>query len=270
MEKKQLIVCLGAALLVSLPWQAQAQVQVFHSVQSANLPTAETLLKGDWLFEISHRFQLPVSSGAGELWGLDGGASLRLGLTYAVSDRTMVGVLRSNFEDNLEFNAKFGIYERGYETLPFKLAAMTGVAWNTDPVLVEGAEDNEVQWYAQLLINTLVADRLAIGVVPTYLRNPRIRDSETNNAFALGLHGQIYVSRSISFLAEWILSGAQEENPYDGGTFGVEFETRGHFFKIVLTNQTKLNPTQFLVGTPFSFHPDEWRLGFNITRILPF
>jgi hypothetical protein len=41
MEKKQLIVCLGAALLVSLPWQAQAQVQVFHSVQSANLPTAD-------------------------------------------------------------------------------------------------------------------------------------------------------------------------------------------------------------------------------------
>ena len=47
MEKQRLIVCVGVALLISLPWQAQAQV--FHSVQSANLPTAETLLKGDWL-----------------------------------------------------------------------------------------------------------------------------------------------------------------------------------------------------------------------------
>ena len=269
MEKKRLIVCLGAALLVSLPWQAQAQ-EVFHSVQSANLPTAETLLKGDWLFEISHRFRLPVSEGADALWGLDGGASIRLGLTYAVSDRAMLGVLRSNSEDNLEFNAKFGMYERGSETLPFKLAAMRGVAFNTEPVLVEGAEDNEVQWYGQLLINVLVADRLAIGVVPTYLRNPRIRDSETRNAFALGLHGQVYVARSVSFLAEWILSGAQEENPNDSGTFGVELETRGHFFKIVLTNQTRLNPTQFLGGTPFDFKPHEWRLGFNITRILPF
>jgi hypothetical protein len=270
MQEKPLIVSLGVALLLSFPWQTQAQVQVFHSVQSANLPTAETLLKGDWLFEISHRFRLPVSAGAGELWGLDGGANLRLGLTYAVTDRAMVGVLRSNFEDNLEFNAKFGAYEGGSEALPFKLAVMSGVAWNMDPAEVEGAEDNETQFYAQLLGNVLVADRLAIGVVPTYLRNPRIRDSETRNAFVLGLHGQVYVSPSISILAEWILSGAQAENAYDSGTFGVEFETRGHFFKIVVTNQVLLNPTQFLGGTPFSFKPDEWRLGFNITRILPF
>ena len=127
MEKKQFIVWLGAALLVCFPQQTQAQVQVFHSVQSANLPTAETLLKGDWLFEISHRFRLPVSSGAGELWGLDGGANIRLGLTYAITDRAMVGVLRTNFEDNLELNAKFGAYEGGSEALPFKLGVMLQV-----------------------------------------------------------------------------------------------------------------------------------------------
>ena len=269
MEKKRSIVCVGAALLVSLPWQAQAQ-EVFHSVQSANLPTAATLAEGAWLFEISHRFLAPVRDGARALWGLDGGAAIRLGLTYAVSDRAMLGVLRSNFEDNLEFNAKFGAHEGGSEALPFKLGVMAGVALNTDPSLVEGAEDNEVQMYAQLMINVLVGDRLAIGVVPTYLRNPRIRDFDAENAFVLGLHGQVYVSRSVSFLTEWIVSEARAERANDSGTFGVELETRGHFFKIVLTNQTRLNPTQFLGGTPFDFQPDEWRLGFNITRILPF
>ena len=66
------------------------------------------------------------------------------------------------------------------------------------------------------------------------------------------------------------MSEEQTENTDDVGTFGVELETRGHFFKIVLTNQNRLNPTQFLSGTEFDFKPDEWRLGFNITRILPF
>ena len=268
MEKKRLIVCVGAALLISLPWQAQAQV--FHSVQSANLPTAETLAEGTWLFEISHRFLPPVSDGASALWGLDGGGIIRLGLNYSLSDRIMLGVLRSNFEDNLEFNAKFSAYEAGSGALPFKIGAMAGIATNTDPSLVEGAEDNEAQLYGQLMINTLVGDRLAIGIVPTYLRNPRIRDLEAENAFALGLHGQLYVSPSVSFLTEWIVSEEQAENANDGGTFGVELETRGHFFKIVLTNQTRLNPTQVLGGTSFDFEPDEWRLGFNITRILPF
>ena len=194
MKKRQLVICLGAALLVSLPWQARAQV--FHSIQSANLPTAETLVEGEWLFEISHRFLAPVSDGASAFWGLDGGSAIRLGLTYAVSDRAMLGLLRSNFDDNLELNAKFGAYEGGSEALPFKLGVMGGVAMNTDPVVFEGAEDNEVQLYGQLLINVLVADRLAIGVVPTHLRNPRLRDFEAQNAFALGLHGQVY---SVSF-----------------------------------------------------------------------
>jgi hypothetical protein len=36
------------------------------------------------------------------------------------------------------------------------------------------------------------------------------------------------------------------------------------------TNSVRLNPAQFVVGTPFSFAPDEWRLSFNITRLLSF
>jgi hypothetical protein len=31
-----------------------------------------------------------------------------------------------------------------------------------------------------------------------------------------------------------------------------------------------MNPTQFLGGSNVSFEPDEWRFGFNITRLLPF
>ena len=268
MDNNNFIVCLGAALLVSLPGQARAQV--FHSIQSANLPTAETLVEGEWLFEISHRFLPPISDGATALWGLDGGGTIRFGLTYALSDRAMLSVLRSNFEDNLELNAKFGAYEGGSEAIPFKLGVLGGVAWNTDVVVFEGAEDNEMQLYGQLLINVLVGDRLAIGVVPTYLRNPRIRDFEAQNAFALGLHGQVYLSPSFSILAEWIVSEAQAENLYDSGTFGIELETRGHFFKIVVTNQTRLNATHVLAGAPFEFKLDALRLGFNITRILPF
>ena len=175
--------------------------------------------------------------------------------------------LRRPFEDNLEFNAKFGAYEGGSEALPFKLGAMAGVAWNTDPVVFEGAQDNEVQLYGQIMIPVMVGDRLAIGIVPTYLRNPRIRDFDSENVFVLGLHGQVYATGSLSFLAEWIVSEERAESENDSGTFGIELETRGHFFKIVLTNQTRLNPTQVLGGTPFDFDPDEWRLGFNITRV---
>jgi len=226
--------------------------------------------QGSWLFEISHRFNTPISDGAEALWGLDGPVYNRLGLSYAPHDRVLLGIVRSNFEDNVELNAKVAAWSAAEGALPVQVSLMGGVAWNTQVFVVDGAEDNEMQFYAQLHVDALLGERLAIGLVPTYLRNPRLRDVDADNAFALGVQGQLYVSDSMSLLAEWLVAEARQGLEKDAATFGVEFETRGHFFKLLLTNQPRLNPTQFLGGTPVPFEPDEWRFGFNITRLLPF
>ena len=262
------IVSVGLALVLVSPSAASAQ-EVFHSVQSANLPTAVIMPQGSWLFEISHRFDAPFSNGSSDLWGLDGPAYNRLGLMYSVHDRAQLGILRSNVEDNVELNAKVGVWS-GTGGVPMEVAVMGGVAFNTQVFEVEGAEDNESQLYAQLLLNALLGDRFAVGVVPTFLHNQRLRDVDAHQAIAVGVHGQLYVSPSISLLAEWLLAPEREGQEHDPATFGVEFQTRGHFFKLLVTNQARLSPTQFLGGTPTSFEPDEWRFGFNITRLLPF
>ena len=258
-----------ATLVVPLSTCAQ---EVFHSTQSANLPTAETLRGGNWLFEISHRFLPPISDGAGALWGFDGPVFNRLGLTFAPSDRVLLGVLRTNNDDNLEINAKALVAEGTSGGVRYKLAAMAGVAWNTGVFVMqgEGAEDNEMQLYGQLIVNALLSDRVAVGVVPTYLRNARILDFDVENAFVLGVHVQAYLTRSMSVLGEWIFTEERQGLENDSGTFGIEIETRGHFFKVIVTNQSRMNPTQFLGGTPNPFDAGELRLGFNITRILPF
>jgi len=255
----------------------EAQI-IFHSPQSANLPTAETLQKGQWLFEISHRFFPPVSEGADALWGFDGPVINRLGLAYAASDRVMLGVLRSNQHDNLELNAKARVFEGGSNAVPVMIGLMGGVAWNTEAPTGAGADENESQQYAQLMFNVLINERLALGVVPTLLRNPTIEDAASTTVFVLGLHGQVYVSDKLSFLGEWIISedrsSPQRPDPnaqaHDSGSFGIEIETRGHFFKVVLTNQQLMNPTQVLGGASYEFTHSEWRVGFNIQRKLIF
>ena len=260
----------SAALLVGASAPASAQ-DVFHSTQSANLPTAVVLPQGTWLFEISHRFAPAVSSGSENLWGLDGPVYNRLGLSYAASDRVTLGVQRTNAQDNLELYAKAGLWSAGADaSTPLEVAAMGGVAWNMDVTEVGGREDNELQAYAQLILNGLVGDRLGVGVVPTLLYNPQLLDVDAQTAFALGINGQLYATGSLSLLVEWLVSEERPGQENDAATFGLEIETRGHFFKLVLTNQLLLNPTQFLGGTPIDFQPDEWRFGFNIQRVLPF
>lgn len=252
----------------------EVPVTVFHSTQSANLPTAETLRKGELLFEISHRFQPAMSQGSHALWGLDGPVTNRLGLAYAPTDRIMVGVLRSNLDDNLEFNAKARVFEGGRESTPFMVGVMGGVALNTQTIGGPGYNGDETQAYAQLILNTRVGGRLALGAVPTFLHNPRIADATAKNAFMLGVNGTFYLSSMAAVFGEWLASGARPDyndeslTLKDAITLGLQLETGGHFFKLMVTNSTRANPAQVLPGTPYSFTPHEWRFGFNITRVL--
>lgn len=272
----QMLVAIFAVVgTLALPTAAEAQ-RVFHSTQSANLHTAEMLRPGNVLFEISHRFFPPVSAGADALWGVDGSAFIRLGLTYQATERLMLSVVRTNLDDNLGLDARVGVGSTEVGGARVKLAVAGGVAVNTDvnevsnPGQDQLREDNEVQLYAQLLVNALLGESFAVGVAPSFLRNPQLLDLESENAVALGLHAQGYLSDAVSFFGEWIITESVVNQEHDSGTFGVQFETRGHFFKLLVTNQTRPNPTQYLGGSPHPFEADELRFGFNITRLLPF
>jgi hypothetical protein len=246
----------------------------FHSTQSANLPTAETLRKGELLVEISHRFYPAVSEGSSALWGFDGPVTNRLGLAWAPLDHLTVGVLRSNLDDNLELDAKARLLSLGTPSLPLLVGVMAGLAFNTQTPDSPGFADNESQSYAQLILNTRMGRRLAVGVVPTFVHNPRIADSEAEDAFVLGVNGTLYFSSMAGVFGEWIASEARADYDnaavtlHDVVSLGIQLETGGHFFKVLVTNSTRLNPTQVLPGTPYDFSPHEWRVGFNLTRVL--
>lgn len=244
--------------------------EIFRSVQSANLPTAEVLPQGSWLFEISHRFSNAFADGADELWGLDGPAVIRLGLSYSASDRIQLGVLRSNYQDNTELHAKARLWSGGSEGLPVAVAAQGGVAWALGVTPTPTVEDNEMQAYASLVINALIGERFAVGAVPTFVHNPRLADDDSEQGFYVGVNGQVYLTPSMSVLVEWIAGDTNPESPFDPITFGIEFNTGGHVFKLLSTNQLATNPTQYFPGSAIDFEPDLWRFGFNITRLLPF
>ncbi len=252
-------------------WQRKApspdEVPLFHSESSLHLPTAQTLGEGEIGFEILHRFLPPISSGSNGLWGFDGPVNIRFGLTYAPTDRLMLSLGRSNRLDNYDLQAKARVYEAGGHDFAFSVALVGGLAWNTE---VPGRDDGDAlnwQYYGEVVLNALFSERFGIGVVPAYLNNPVVEDLGRDDALSLGLYAHYYANAVLGLIAEYNISDFRAELPYDSFALGFHLETGGHFFKILVTNTTSLNPSQYLAGSTNEITSDELRLGFNVTRV---
>jgi hypothetical protein len=254
------------------------ELHLFKSTQSFNLPTAETLQKGDFEFEISHRFIPSINTGIRRLYGIDGPVNMRLALGYALTDRLVVTLGRSNVNDNVDLWAKYKVLQFPNDVIPIVAALRAGVAWNT--LVFEQSNGSErsssdsrnFQYYGQLIVNGMIEKKLGIGIVPSYLYNSYIYTDEKKYSFTLGTNIEYYVSKLLGVIFEWNPTITGFRTAYNPVAFGIELNTGGHFFKILLTNSAQLNPSQFLAGEgDYSFNNSrDWRIGFNITRLLKF
>jgi hypothetical protein len=246
------------------------ELHLFHSTQGIDLPTAETLQEGNYEFEISHRFVPTTSTGRKYLWGLDGPVNMRLALGYGISDRLVLTLGRSNLYGNVDLWLKYNAIQIPNDILPIVAALRGGIAWNSNAPDRPGSDNKNFQYYGQIIINTLIQKKVGIGIVPSYLDNSYIFSADRQYSFTIGTDVVYYWTPLFHVIAEWnptITGFRMASNPV---SFGIELQTGGHFFKIILTNSTELNPSQFLAGTLQSVSNGNWHIGFNITRLLEF
>jgi hypothetical protein len=87
--------------------------------------------KGDFEFEISHRFSPTLDDGVDYLFGLDGPVNMRMALGYAVTDRLVVTLGRSNVLRNLDLQLKYRALSLRNKLLPTIVTFQLGSAWST-------------------------------------------------------------------------------------------------------------------------------------------
>lgn len=286
--KKNIIILILLTLNISYLAQPQwkkseekieLKLALFHSTQTANFATTESLEKGNWMYEISHRFIPSINEGVDALYGFDGPARIRFALAYGITDDLMTTFGRSNNTDNYEIQLKQKLFQVDNIYLPSVFSLLGGFAINTEvPQSIDrgkGDFDN-MQFYAQLIYNGMLFDKkLGIGIVPSYLYNSFIYSVDKQYTFTIGTYLQYYFDRTWSLFVEHnaIVAGYQGRirldelgKSYNSLSFGAVIETGGHIFNFMLTNNARLNSTQYLVGADRASANNEWRLGFGILR----
>ena len=84
----------------------------------------------------------------------------------------------------------------------------------------------------------------------------------------IGAGGRLKLTKSIALTCEYYYRlNVPEDNPYYNSLgFGIDIETGGHVFQLVMTNTRGLTERSFITETEGDFADGDIHLGFNVTR----
>lgn len=242
--------------------------QTFKGTRLVNGHTIETKAKGTLEFIFMHRFDR-INKGLYEMFGLDE-ADVRLGLDYGISDKLSVSIARNSIDKTMDGYLKYKVIRqsKGAKNFPATITALGGTAYQISPK--EGREDiDRLAYVGQLLIARKFTPNFSFQISPTFIhKNAVLQSEEDNDQIAIGLGGRIKLTKSVALTSEYYYRlNVPETNPnHNTLGLGIDIETGGHVFQLILTNTQGLTERAFITESLWDFGNGDIRFGFNVTR----
>lgn len=250
------------ALTALLPVAAAAQETAEPlGTRFIDMPTPYTV--GSRRLEVlfTHRFQQTVQDGdEHDLWGLDGGSDVGLGLAWGATSRLDLALFRSSFQESFELSAKYLVLEQS-PRMPVTIGARAGA----DLLRREGVEDAN-RPFAQLLLAHRFSSGVTVLLSPSWVRDtPRLRD-----AFNVPVGVSVPIGEHVIEL-EWVPANRDLDESADAWHVALSREVGGHIFEILVGNSRGTTVDQYLGGDfAGGFETGDVRLGFNLIRDFDF
>jgi hypothetical protein len=243
----------------------------FKGTRIVNGHSIENRKNKELEFIISHRFGR-VNTGFEELFGLDQ-ANIRFALEYGLTDDLTAGLGRSSFEKTYDGYLKYSLLKQktGANSFPFAVSLFGSIAAKSQKA-IPGEERTFAEslfYVGQVLIAKKLNSAFSLQLTPTYVhRNLTAIDADPHDIFALGFGTRVKVSKRVSLNAEYYQQFDKLEsiNARNSLAFGVDIESGGHVFQIILSNAITMVEKSFITETTGNFFGGDIHLGFNLSR----
>jgi hypothetical protein len=252
----------------------------FKSTRVINGHSIERMREKQLDFRISHRFGL-INSGAYELWGLDQ-ANIHFSLEYGITDWLMVGIGRGTYQKTFDGFTKLSLLRQssGAVNMPvsvsvFISAAMRTQKWPEDTTRTNYFSSNMAYCY-QVLVGRKFGPRFSAQLSPTLVhKNLTKTELDPNDSYSLGFGGRMKITSRLSLNAEYYyvvkpFNYYPTVETYNPLAIGIDLETGGHVFQIMLTNSLAMIEKGFITETTGQWKKGDIHLGFNISRVFSF
>jgi len=250
----------------------------FKSTRIVNGHSVERMKKDQLEFRVSHRFG-QLNEGSYNLWGLDQG-TIHLALEYGLTDWLEVGIGRSTYEKTFDGFGKVSLLRQssGAKNMPIQLSYLL----STEVISLKQTPEKYVDFASrmsfvqQILIARKINESLSIQLTPTYIhRNLVPTELDKNDLFACGIGGRYKLSKRVALNVEYFYvyranGSSLPITYYNPLSVGIDIETGGHVFQIMLTNSQAMREGGFIGKTTGSWSDGGIHLGFNISRVFSF
>jgi hypothetical protein len=241
----------------------------FSTVRIGLAQSVMTVPQGEFHIVVLHRFS-EISTDVNEFFGLDN-ASTRLGFDYGITNWLSTTIGRSMLAKEYDFALKAALLKQNSERSPLSLSYYLNFLENTAKGIDWEGHDS---FNSRLsIVNQLILARnqgiFSFQVSPIWLHsNFESRTGNSMDIFAVDLDSRIRLGEKLGIVAEYI--PIYSEEPFTGTnpfTIGLDINTGGHQFQLILSNSQGTNEKTILTNTNGSWTKGHIYFGFNLTRV---
>ena len=232
-------------------------------------PTGVTISKNTLVFDIQHRFGV-IESGNNDLLGIWGPSNIRLGLSYAITDRITLGFGTTKNDRLQDFNLRAGLLRQTRSgRVPISITFYGNMAIDARESDYFPKSSNRLSYFSQLIIMRRFSPAVSFQVAPSFSHYNIVDESLSNNQFAIAVGGKVSISHKTAILLDYSQPIDQNsDNP--GLAVGIEMSTSAHAFQVFVGNYNGIVPQKNYMLNPNKLSEKQFLIGFNINRLWNF
>lgn len=248
--------------------EAEPVMPAFETLTLVDAQTTASPYKGQFMLEIQHRFsQIEEIS---DIFGIYGSANTRIGLSYGITDKIMLGfgTTRKNMLQDLEW--KYAILTQTSK-LPISLSYHGNAVLDARDQKFFGPEEDyqfpyRMSYLNELIVSSRIGDKVSLQIAPTFVWFNAVPEgyNNINASINAGARFQVLGFSSIILEYEQPLIDA-ETDVYPNLAFGVEIGTSTHSFRVFASNYDYIVRNQSIAFNSNNPWDGDFRFGFNIT-----
>lgn len=240
--------------------------EMFWTPNIVGMSSVQSLPKSNLNVTIMHNFGVMNDDIFHNFFGMDFGATVRLGIDYGITDRWSVGVGRTLLHRLYDFRTKYALLKQTESnSIPVSISVKgdLGINSSQNGFMFE----DRLNYFSSIMIARKLSDALTLQLTPMYAHFNTPRD-QLQDFYAVGIGGEYRLSRRWAIIGEYYpVIGDRPSGTKDAVAIGVNIETGGHVFQLFLKSSNWHTEQQIIVQNRDDFWNGDIRFGFNVNRI---